>query len=138
MVQDNCLSRSRSPVRLWYAVPKQPQKGCFCCFYVGNLYLLRPDFPLQGVQTFCWIPRTMLIAIFCLYPFKAIIWAYQKTILSARWNALDANIGIIGYKHLKFGSHRAETDWHARIWKTITDSISPQHHIAYNRLNDKQ
>ena len=136
MVQDNCLSRSRSPVRLWYAVPKQPQKGCFCCFYVGNLYLLRPDFTLQGVQSFCWILQTMLIAISASTLSKQLLDTIKRYFIL--WKALDANIGIIGHKHLKFGSHRAETDWHARIWKTITDSISPQHHIAYNRLNDKQ
>ena len=38
VVQDNCLSRSRSPVRLWYAVPKrQVHKTCRFCFFTLTL-----------------------------------------------------------------------------------------------------
>ena len=33
VVQDNCLSRSRSPVRLWYAVRKNDNMHCICRFF---------------------------------------------------------------------------------------------------------
>ena len=33
VVQDNCLSRSRSPVRLWYAVRKNDNMQCICRFF---------------------------------------------------------------------------------------------------------
>ena len=81
--------------------------AAFCCFYVGNLYLLRPDFPLQGVQAFCWIPQTMLIAISASTLSKQLLDTIKRYFILL--NTMYANIGIIGYKHLKFGSHRAET-----------------------------
>ena len=34
VVQDNCLSRSRSPVRLWYAVRKNDNMQCICRFFL--------------------------------------------------------------------------------------------------------
>ena len=37
VVQDNCLSRSRSPVRLWYAVRKRQIQG-ICRFYFFFFY----------------------------------------------------------------------------------------------------